>query len=192
MRNVVNYVLFQAGWLACVGAALDGYMWLGPITVLGIVVLHLTLITKPERRRRELALFAGAGALGMLADSLLAAIGLVTYPTSAEARPFAIAPPWIIALWVLFATLPAHSLGWLQGRLRLAALLGAIGGPLSFLAGERLGAIGTGSTPIWTWIALSIEYAICMPLLLHFSGPPPPVGSNRASTTAPVPKRAPF
>ena len=27
MRNAVNYILFQAGWLACVGAGLAGWMW---------------------------------------------------------------------------------------------------------------------------------------------------------------------
>jgi hypothetical protein len=169
MRNIANYVLFQAGWLACVGAALEGGMWLGPLAVLLIVGIHMGFIARPESRRLELGLLVAVGVLGVFADTLVAALGMVTYPSSIEAWPFAIAPPWIAALWVLFATLPGHSMGWLMGRPWLAALLGAIGGPLSFLAGERLGAIGTGPSPTLTYIVLAVEYAICMPLLLHFA-----------------------
>jgi len=174
MRNLANYLLFQAGWLACVGAAVEGRMWLGPLAVLAIVVLHLALLTQRGRRKRELGYLLAIGALGLVADSLLAALDLVRYPTSVESWPSALVPAWITALWILFATLPAHSMSWLRGRHTLAVLFGAIGGPLSFLAGVRLGAIEPGSHPSWTWLALAVEYAVLMPLMLHFASPAPP------------------
>ncbi len=37
-------------------------------------------------------------------------------------------PPWILALWALFASTLNASLGWLQDRLLLAAVLGALSG----------------------------------------------------------------
>lgn len=149
-------------------------MWVGPVAVLAIVALHLALLTRRRQRSRELGYILAIGALGLVADSLLAALDLIRYPTSTESWPSTIVPPWITALWLLFATLPSHSLGWLRGRYVLAILLGAIGGPLSFLAGERLGAIGPGNYPSWTWLALGIEYATLMPLMLHFAGPQVP------------------
>lgn len=165
MRNIANYILFQAGWLACVWPAMDGDMFTGPLAIAGLVILHLGLISKPSNRRSELRLLIKVGLLGTLADTLLTGLGLVQYPTSAEAWPYMLAPPWISALWVLFATLPAHSLSWLKGRPALGFLFGAIGGPLSFFAGQRLGAIDTGANPQLTYAALALEYAICMVLL---------------------------
>jgi hypothetical protein len=41
----------------------------------------------------------------------------------------------------MLATTLNLSLRWLHGRFLLASVFGAIGGPLAFLAGERLGAV---------------------------------------------------
>jgi hypothetical protein len=54
------------------------------------------------------------------------------------------------------------SLEWLSGRYALAAVLGAVAGPLSYLGGERLGAI-TVESPL----AIGIEWAIATPLLVY-------------------------
>ena len=51
-----------------------------------------------------------------------------------------LAPAWILALWALFAIALREPLRWLHGRWPLAALLGALGGPLSYAGAERLGA----------------------------------------------------
>ena len=51
------------------------------------------------------------------------------------------APSWILALWLGFALTVNHSLGWLQEKPWLAALLAALFAPVSYLAGERLGAV---------------------------------------------------
>lgn len=54
---------------------------------------------------------------------------------------------------------------WLKNKLLLASVLGAIFGPLSYLAGQRLGAIelidGTKAT-----IALALIWSIAMPTLM--------------------------
>ncbi len=144
-------------------------MWLGPIAVLAVVALHLFWITRPAERRWELGYILAVGLVGMLADTLLGALGATRYPTSEAEWSLALAPPWITALWVLFATLPHHSLGWLRSRKLLAAVLGAIGGPLSFLAGTRFGVVAVEDQPLLTWSALAIEYALVTPLLLHVS-----------------------
>jgi len=144
-------------------------MWLGPLVVILIAAIHLGCLASPGMRLAELRWLLAVGVLGALSDTLLSSQGLVTYPTSVGSWSFRIAPPWIVALWVLFATLPGFSLRWLLDRPLLAALFGAIGGPLSFFAGVRLGAIGTGPAPTWTYLALAAEYAIFMPLLVKFA-----------------------
>ena len=70
----------------------------------------------------------------------------------------------MIALWTCFAATLRHSLAWLRARWLLAAVLGAVGGPLAYLGGESLGAISlTGDLSI---AAISAQYAIATPILL--------------------------
>lgn len=168
MRNVVNFLAFQAAWFVVVGGAARGSLWIGPVVVAALVALHLALVP-PCERLRQLAYVALAGLLGALLDSLLKAIDATAYPTSYgadSAWPTWLAPLWIAALWTAFATLPRFSLGWLRGRHVLAAVLGAVGGPLSFFAGTRMGAVAVGDSSVLTWTVLAAEYAVVTPLLL--------------------------
>ena len=45
-ENILNYVLYQAGWLACVLGAGRGRPWLGAGTALGLVAVHPCFIRK--------------------------------------------------------------------------------------------------------------------------------------------------
>jgi hypothetical protein len=65
--------------------------------------------------------------------------GLISYPQGSWSVH--LAPSWIIALWTLFAAQLNVAYGWLKTRLKLAALFGAIAGPLSFRAGVSLHAV---------------------------------------------------
>ncbi|MEM7306978.1 MAG: DUF2878 domain-containing protein [Planctomycetota bacterium] len=163
MRNLANYALFQGVWAAAVWSAVDGGVYTGLLAALGMLAVHLAMV---RERGPELAYVLAAGAVGTALDSALHGAGWILYPTS-EAWTLPTAPPWIAGLWLAFAMLPRFSLRWLRGRTVLAIALGAVGGPLSFLAGERLGAIAPGSG--FTWAALAVEYAVLTPLLLRFA-----------------------
>lgn len=106
---------------------------------------------------------AGAVLLGLVADSVLLATGWIAYPNG-DWLP-GLAPYWIVCLWALFATTLNVSMRWLSGRYLLAAVFGAIGGPLSYLAGARLGAMSfVDAVP--ALIALAIGWACAMPFLV--------------------------
>ena len=79
------------------------------------------------------------GCIGALWDGLLARLGFLEFP-SGMFLPW-LAPVWIIALWVGFATTLNVSLALLQGRWYWALLFGAVGGPLAYWAGMRLGGV---------------------------------------------------
>jgi len=176
VRSALQFVGFQALWLAAVLGAARGHAWLGPL-VLGP---YLAAMLVGERGRARLLLgWLAAGLLGSLLDGGLAAAGWLAYPTRPADWPVWLVPPFIASLWVAFATLPRVSLAWLAPRPVLAALLGAVGGPLSFAAGARAGAVAPGGSPVATHLALALEYAIATPLFLRWLGP-------RASYEAPV------
>jgi hypothetical protein len=100
--------------------------------------------------------------IGLFWDSLVVSLGLVRYTTGNFAD--GVAPVWIIAMWALFATSLNLSMGWLKGRPWLAALFGAVGGPLAYLAGERLGGVQMPD-PVMALGAQAIGWAAILPLL---------------------------
>ena len=160
MNLAVNFVAFQLGWFACVLGAANGLPWVGPLVVLALVALHLARARRPLQ---ELRLIGLAMTMGLLLDSLLLATGWLSYPTGLWLP--GLAPYWIVAMWALFATTLNVSMGWLRGRPLLAVLMGAIGGPLSYLGGEQLGGIEL-TAPVAALSALAIAWAVAMPLLM--------------------------
>ena len=71
-------------------------------------------------------------------------------------------------MWALFATILNVSLRWLKGRWAVAALAGAVAGPLAYYGGSRLGALQFGNEGV-ALIALSLGWAVFTPLLMALS-----------------------
>lgn len=157
LRGVVNYVGLQIGWLACALGAARGYPWVGLLVVAGHLVIHLLWT---QNRRREIVFLLLVALLGTAVDSAQKAGGLLNYASDAP-WPW-LAPLWITAMWVLFATALTTSLRWLQGRVWLAAALGAVFGPLSYVAGERLDGIGFNYGFWFTVLAMGVIWAVAM------------------------------
>jgi len=155
-----NFAAFEAGWLACVLGAANNMPWLGPVAVAILVALHLKMSANPGPETRLIIL---AVVMGLVFDSLLVTSGWLTYPNGMLVPGFA--PYWILAMWALFATTLNVSMSWIKANLAFAAVMGAIFGPLSYLAGQRLGGLqfvdDTASI-----VALAIIWAIAMPLLV--------------------------
>jgi len=168
VRSVAQFAAFQLFWFAAVLGAARGHVWLGALALLPYLAW---MLARERGRARLVARWLVAGALGSLLDGALAALGLLVYPTAPPAWPAWLVPPFIASLWIAFATLPHVSLAWLAPRPALAALLGAIGGPLSFAAGVRTGAVAYGDSPLTTSAVLALEYALATPLLLRRLAP---------------------
>ena len=74
----------------------------------------------------------------------------------------ALPPPWLLAMWAQFATTFRFSLRTIITRPIRAALFGAAGGPIAFLAGERLGAVSLLPPLTQGLLRLSISWAIAL------------------------------
>lgn len=160
MSIFLNFALFQLAWFACVLGAAHGAPWLGPLVVAALVAYHLRQVPEP---RSEVVLLGIAGLTGLAFDSLLVAAGWLSYPAG-QWHPM-MAPYWIVAMWVGFATTLNVSMAWLKGRSYIAFVLGAVGGPLAYLGGAKLGGVSfNDATAALT--ALAMGWAIIMPLLM--------------------------
>lgn len=162
-RVLVNVCLFQAGWWACVLGAAHGYAWLGVMAVAVIAVIHLCFVS--VQRRLDLLLGVCALLLGMIGDTAAAAAGAFDAGQLAWAGP--LAPPFMLALWVNFALTLTTTLRWVQSRYVLAAVLGAVSGPLAYYAGARLGALTLGPRGLFTaLLIIAAEWLVALPALL--------------------------
>lgn len=162
-EQIVNFVLFQLAWFAAVIGAAARWPALGTACVLLVIAVHVARAARP---RVELAFVAIVVAVGLLAESAVALQGHIVYPSGQPVEW--LAPYWIVALWALLATAPNVTLRWLKRRPALAALLGAVSGPASFVAGVGLGgARFVDATP--ALVTLAVTWAVLMPSLMALS-----------------------
>ena len=162
LRLALNFVAFQAGWFACVLGAARGAPLLGPAVC---ALLLLAMLWASRRRRAFLLLLLAGGLVGGAWDTLLSVLGLFRFDTAHHAP---LLPLWMLALWLIFASTCNSSLRWLQGRALLAAALAAVAAPLSYLAGQRLGALAMPQ-PALALGAQALGWALILPLLLHLA-----------------------
>ncbi len=168
IRVVTNFVLYQIGWFACVIGAAKQMPWLGVITVVAIIIWHLT---QAKQAKKEVQLLLITLVIGGVFDQIMLNHQLVTYQAHGWSNAFV--PVWILALWAEFVTVLNVSLRWMkelktQVRWLVSVLFGAIGGPLAYMGAERLGAVTLNNLPI-SYIALGVGWAILTPLLLKLS-----------------------
>jgi hypothetical protein len=164
MAKFWNFVLFQAGWFACIlGAAHQQVLW-AVIGSLAYVVFH---IWHSEAPKLEFVLLLKILAFGVVTDSLLMYSGFLDFK-GAWPSPY-LSPIWMWTLWLLVASTLNSSLSWLNGKPVLGVVLGVVGGPLSYEAGIRLGAANWGSeSPILGLGLISLIWAVAMPLFFHW------------------------
>ena len=161
MTTIVNVLLQQSGWFACVLGAARGRPWTGAGIALILVSIHLMLV---KDRGPELRLLLAAGLLGTVLDSIQGRLGIVHF--QAGYYMDWLCPLWITALWMQFATLLHFAADWMAKRYLLATVLGAVGGPVAFYGGVRLGAATLHPNLPLALAALALEWAVAMPLLV--------------------------
>lgn len=148
--NLGNLVAYQFVWLAVIMSAARDLAWIGAAAALLVAAAHLAL----RRGAREFKLMGLCAGIGLLIDSTLAMTGQVRF---ASAWPEDFAPYWMLCLWIAFATTLAHSMRWVMNRPVAAAVAGAVGGPLAYLAAGRLGALEI-ATPATTLPLIALLY----------------------------------
>jgi hypothetical protein len=157
---LVNIIAFKIGWLSSVVGVAKGVPLLGPAVIFVAIGIHLAFAKRPLN---ELLLVCATGIIGAIVDSLMISAGWLSYPSGMLVS--GLSPYWIIAMWMLFATTFNVSFRWLQSHMPVAALFGAISGPLSYYFGAKFSAV-TLLDFYPAMIALAVSWGAMMPLLL--------------------------
>ena len=157
------FVIGQAAWFVCVISAAKMAPWIGICLVLVLVAVHVALAARPVDELKFILIMV---VIGGSWDSALVFLGLLTYPSGTVIS--GMAPLWIVAVWALFAAQFNTTYRWLKPRIKLAALLGAIAGPLSFRGGAALHALEFAK-PWPAALALAAGWAVLLPLMIVLS-----------------------
>jgi hypothetical protein len=164
MSRIVNLVLFQLGWCACVFGAAWNLQGLGVGIGLGLLGMHLWLA---RDRSLQVKLAISTAGIGLVLDSAQMAAGIFTFPRGLIV--VGLPPPFMTVLWLLFATTFRYGMRWLSGRYSFSALFGLLGSPISFLAGERLEAIEFPPPVLLHYAGVGLVWAGVVPLLIWIS-----------------------
>lgn len=163
MHRFINALGFQLGWFACI-ASVKFNQEFAALLFCGILVgVHFYFSNAPLK---EFKLSLLALALGIAIDSSLQYLTVIHFYGWALGP---LSPFWLWMIWVMFALTLNSSLSFLQNKhLFLSAVAGLIFGPLSYIAGTKLGAAALESAvlPIAT---LAIVWMITLPLLVFIS-----------------------
>ncbi|MEH6565612.1 MAG: DUF2878 domain-containing protein [Halopseudomonas sp.] len=157
IRLISNAVLFQVGWFACV---LGGTSW-WLLIPLAALVIHFIWVTSWAAEGKLVVSVALAGAA---LDSFLLQVGVFDFATTDT-----LAPLWLVMLWALLGTTLNHCLAWSAKPIWLAAILGAVGGPMAYFAGSSLAEVKLLLGPANTVWILAPIWALTMPLLHGFA-----------------------
>ncbi|MBB5357157.1 uncharacterized membrane protein YjjB (DUF3815 family) [Rhodanobacter sp. ANJX3] len=160
---------YQMVWFAAVIGAEHGLPWPGLVGMLIYASIQLSLT---GHVKTHLSLMAAAIVMGCMVDGGLAYSGLAHYGAPWPSPSFA--PLWIVSLWATFSLTFIISLAYLQKRLWVAVLFGAIGGPVAYMSASHGFHVVTFTDPSWRGLFfLGAGWAIATPILAWLSGRTP-------------------
>jgi len=133
---IFNFLGLQITWAACAYGATHAMPMLGVYIGFSYVILHFIF---SNMRVRDLKIMLIIGVVGLLIDCILAQTNIVSFPHYDTS--YLPTPPWLLALWFVFALMVPYSLYWLKKNLKIACIAGAIGGSFSYFLGHKLGAL---------------------------------------------------
>ncbi|MEQ9547737.1 MAG: DUF2878 domain-containing protein [Marinobacter sp.] len=154
-RNILNFLLFQTGWLVCV--LYPGLPAAGVVALL--LVAHFVLVS--QHRWLE-AQFIG---LGTVVGGVLDGIWFHTGVLAGSGGEVVLTPVWLVAIWAIFMTTLCHSLQWVSRKRWLPWMLAPMAGPFAYWSASQLGAVELPMMNL-SLVALALGWMVVFPLLL--------------------------
>lgn len=158
-HKLINFILFQSIWFILILAAAHESFY-------GLAIGFLLILVQYWHGKLmvpDFKLILASVIVGFAHDTSLNYFKFIQYNIDFNTY---YSPFWIIGLWISFALTINHSLAWLGNKKLLQMIFGLIGGPLAYIAGEKLGAIYMINT--MTLYVLALSWACITPLLFQF------------------------
>jgi hypothetical protein len=151
-----NSILFNLAWFGCV--------LLGDIFALAVLVWAFFHFFATRTVKSELTVVALVTSIGLFVDSTLMTFDVLIFTDETYPIPF-----WLAMIWLAFAMTLNGYLRVLQHSVLLQCFVGAIFPPLSYFAGQSLGAVSFGYSTLETIPILSVLWGILLPLFFYLN-----------------------
>ena len=168
MMVILNIVLLNVLWFACVLGASNGLLW--PAVACLFVLLMVTYIYE-DINKKDFQVIVFSLLFGGIIDGFLHASGLLVYASPFHQLSY-LPPVWILFLWIGFAASIKIGMKWFLDNPILGVLVMTIGSPLSYFSASKLGAVQFGNMPdAMIVIALGwMLYFICITQIFYTKG----------------------
>lgn len=156
--KVINFIWFQTIWWLVI--------LMQSASIPYVLALFLLWFVVTPTRKIDAKLMLVVMLVGGTIDSLLMYCNVFIFKEDAYVFTVLsnwLVPLWLVLLWGAFAATLAHSLDTLRSKPLLAALVGGIFAPLSYLAGANFDAVDLGYSIMTTYIILSMVWAFTLP-----------------------------
>ena len=161
MKKLISIVLLYVSWYVTVAGAAQGLTYPG-LLINGFIAIRY--LYDKQFRSSEMIFLLVTSVIGSLFDCINPYFGFVSFEAVSKVGMY---PVWLISLWVAFNTSYADLFSWLKGKVILAAVIGAVGGPLSFYAGSSLGALHFPDGAMMPLIVNGIEWGFIFPFFVY-------------------------
>lgn len=161
LNRTFSTAVFYIGWIVCLREASLEHSYYGLLLVVSFLAYFLY---RSPCRKADYLLLTLVLLIGPLSDMLYAYLGLLQYHSIHQFNSW-LPPLWVFILWGLFGA-NIHLFSWLEKRRWLAVLLGALGGPASYLSVVRLGGASSLKPLPLTLIAIGGMWAIFFPVFI--------------------------
>lgn len=163
MHRFLNALGFQLGWWACVAGVGHGLEIPALMFCSALVIAHLCYTENPAQ---DIKLALWAVGLGIAIDSALQYFSVIDFYGWSLG---ALSPFWVWMLWLLFAMTINTSLSFLKEKpMVLSALAGLVFGPLTYMAGAKLGAAAFDGSALHT-LTLAVTWMLALPAMVFIA-----------------------
>ena len=160
--KIYDIIGFKICWALCAFCTVWNQPYLGPLATLLFILIHLFLV---KFKNRDIKVIIIAILCGLLIDSLFSLFSLIEYKGGLLAT-YNLSPLWILSMWAGFAITLLYALDSLRKNYFLSAILGFIGGPLSYSAGVSIGSLEIHSNLAYVFLALA--WGMVIPCLFKY------------------------
>jgi len=160
--TIAVYFSIYAGWFGCVLLGKYKLELLSPLIPLSAAMLFQAVYRPALAAWRKALILV---AIGTMADFIAVRLGLLQLPPGETALPV-----WLLSLWLLFAPTLFLFRCLFGQRWWLAAIAGALGGPLCYTSGARFDVLELNGWPALT--AYAVFWALYLPVAMHWLAAP--------------------
>ncbi|WP_045855666.1 DUF2878 domain-containing protein [Teredinibacter purpureus] len=164
---LLNAVLFQVAWFLL---AMGNNIIAIAVTVCFFIVHGFVYI----RHKFEWQFIAAIALTGWLIDSVATSIGIIHFSGAWAFANFgpvtvALAPIWLLCIWLCFASTLLYSLAWLYSRPLLAIVVGFVVVPFSYYFGALLSGSVFSLPVIGLLVIEGLMWSIMLPQFLRIA-----------------------